>query len=167
MDKSLCFADHPKGESARAEAETAEEESGWTEYLEDFSAAAYNKHELKQLQGEEFQDGGGGCSSLVVDDASASLVSDAGTGPEWRNRILYAGDDDDHHHQQQQPPHVPIRKVNCINRRLGKELIAFDDPLEDTASSPVNSPKEEEDDDELKKKGLCLVPISTFINYVG
>ncbi|GAB4825149.1 hypothetical protein Ancab_008024 [Ancistrocladus abbreviatus] len=178
------------------------EESGWTEYLEDFEAYNGNpppkQQKWRQDGGEEYSN----CSSFV----GASLVSDAGSGPEWKHR----------NGLNTVSMSMP-RKLKFINKRIDRESnAAFDDSLEDTASSPVNSPKmalsfkrmdvnsgkaddcldatnfpgkgDCQDQDmkkneqgcdmdadgrkkdeltELKKKGLCLVPVSMLINYIA
>ncbi|XP_047974683.1 vascular-related unknown protein 1-like [Salvia hispanica] len=150
-----------------------EEESGWTKYLEDFSCKN---------------------DSFI---SSSSMVSDAA----WN------GSSD------------TIKKLNLkkLNRRR-KYTYEYDDALEDTASSPVHSPKvstmmkhmevnhrkmddvascdfmgqqsnsknflkpereeintkniviDNETSDqymELRKRGLCLVPMSALMNYIG
>ncbi|KAL1567631.1 vascular-related putative protein 1-like [Salvia divinorum] len=154
------------------EAVAEEEESGWTKYLEDFS---------------------GNNDSFI---SSSSMVSDAA----WN------GSD-------------TIKRPNLkkLNRRR-KYTYGYDDALEDTASSPVHSPKvstmmkqmevnQRRMDDvascdflgqqsnsknflkpdreerntknividnktsdqcmELRKRGLCLVPMSALMNYIG
>ncbi|XP_042041517.1 vascular-related unknown protein 1-like isoform X4 [Salvia splendens] len=126
-----------------------EEESGWTQYLEDFSC---NR------------------DSFI---SSSSMVSDAA----WN------GSSD------------TIKQLNLkkLNRRR-KNTYEYDDALEDTASSPVHSPKGQQSNSknflkpereerntknividnetsdqymELRKRGLCLVPMSALINYIG
>ncbi|KAL9262022.1 hypothetical protein AKJ16_DCAP10504 [Drosera capensis] len=192
MDNSLCLAAEPPDEAE-------EEESGWTQYLEDFSPV-----HTYGLSGVAEKKEGDDINSVTAVDAS--LMSDAGSGPEWKkNRIFMYGNK------------FVLKKVNCANTGMmsGREVIPLDDSLEDTASSPVNSPKialsfkrmdimnprklypdectegypEKAGDsesgavpngtgggkmdhgcsgaDQLKKKGLCLVPLSAFINYVG
>ncbi|XP_042063633.1 vascular-related unknown protein 1-like [Salvia splendens] len=149
------------------------EESGWTKYLEDFSCNN---------------------GSFI---SSSSMVSDAAwNGSDTIKRLN-------------------LKKLNrSTNRR--KYTYEYDDDLEDTASSPVHSPKvsrmrqaevnqrkmdatcdyvsqqsssknflkhdrEEERNTnnsvidnktsdqymELRKRGLCLVPMSALINYIG
>ncbi|XP_042059054.1 vascular-related unknown protein 1-like isoform X1 [Salvia splendens] len=148
------------------------EESGWTKYLEDFSCNN---------------------DSFI---SSSSMVSDAAwNGSDTIKRLN-------------------LKKLNrSTNRR--KYTYEYDDDLEDTASSPVHSPKvsrmkqaevnqtkmdatcdyvgqqsssknflkhdrEERNTNnriidnktsdqymELRKRGLCLVPMSALINYIG
>ncbi|GMG98676.1 hypothetical protein Nepgr_000516 [Nepenthes gracilis] len=191
MDNSFCSYPNKVLPDSNGEA-SLPEESGWTQYLEDFSS--YNR------QTEEEQEENSKNSASLI---GASLVSDAGSGPEWKNRIetsLVNGS-----------LTLP-RKLSFVNRRINRE-IPFDESLEDTASSPVNSPKiamsfrgmdinprktdenfhgdrgkgdacdyrrdmkKKEGHDlhdngkndvctELKNKGLCLVPVSMFVNYV-
>jgi hypothetical protein len=90
------------------------EESGWTSYFEDLSN---HKEEDQSL-----------CSSFD----SSSMVSDAASFPPWKSS---------------QTNHV----VACssfgalpekfTSKKTRAEEISLDDSLEDTASSPVNSPK--------------------------
>ncbi|KAI5565557.1 hypothetical protein BDE02_14G130000 [Populus trichocarpa] len=165
------------------------EESGWTSYFEDFSNHKEEDHSL---------------CSITFD--SSSMVSDAASFPPWKSSHAVA--------------------CSSINGGLPKELtfkktrakeISLDDSLEDTASSPVNSPKVRDlrpisenptktndqyfnsslgnkegsgleqyaegletserceiifssgknDCIDLKKRGLCLVPLSMLVNYLG
>ncbi|KAE9599930.1 hypothetical protein Lal_00045937 [Lupinus albus] len=160
------------------------EESGWTIYFDDFFN---NNHNIME---------DGECNSLSfsgVDTSSTSLVSDAAS--------LAA---------QKLAENFPMSKNGnrslSLKKRKKIRTVFVDDSLEDTASSPVNSPKvsfdnqlwkekqkkeidfsqekgntsEERDErkelslneknsecTELKKKGLCLVPLSMLVNYVG
>ncbi|KAH9623148.1 hypothetical protein KSS87_011002 [Heliosperma pusillum] len=153
------------------------EESGWTQYIDGFSE--YNE----QLERD-------GLSGYAV---SASMMSDAGSSPEWKQKLLNG------------LPKFP-KRLNFKSKRT--QEISGDDSLEDTASSPVHSPKitmnfksmnlnsRQSSDDhgnhmdmstyedtkyndtrnhgqeadinveftELRKKGLCLVPISMLTN---
>ncbi|XP_057796657.1 vascular-related unknown protein 1-like [Salvia miltiorrhiza] len=157
------------------EAAAASEESGWTKYLEDFS-----------------------CKKEESFISSSSMISDAAwNGSDTIKRLN-------------------LKKLNrSMNRR--KFTYEYDDDLEDTASSPVHSPKvstmkqmevnhrkmddvascdflgqqsssknflkldreernsknniiENKSSDqymELRKRGLCLVPMSALMNYIG
>ncbi|XVF03063.1 hypothetical protein REPUB_Repub04eG0228500 [Reevesia pubescens] len=177
---------------------TTAEESGWTAYFEDLSD---NDHQQQNSY----------CSSF---SCNSSLISDAATtGPAWQisrnNHHVFACSS-----TCGASPRIP-KKLSFKKTRT-KE-ICEDDSLEDTASSPVNSPKvsdlksndmnprkredqaahsflgketasenyseiqiEEEnkmmkfDNDgnkndctELNKRGLCLVPLSMLVNYLG
>ncbi|CAN1124153.1 Vascular-related unknown protein 1 [Linum perenne] len=184
-----------------------EEESGWTGYFEDFCCD---------------QDADAASMSLC----SSSMVSDASSLPAAMNHHnmninknnknssslplhqihLYSGN-----HNAVLP-----KKLNFKNRRARDISSIADDSLEDTASSPVNSPKvmdfrqieinprmttsggnysnidpfstttsmgnKEEEEmrmnynennkeikecTDLKKKGLCLVPMSMILHYIG
>ncbi|KAG6785248.1 hypothetical protein POTOM_010978 [Populus tomentosa] len=166
------------------------EESGWTSYFEDLS----NHNEEDQSLRSSFD--------------SSSMVSDAASFPPWKSS---------------QTNHV----VACSSfgalpekltpKKTRAEEISLDDSLEDTASSPVNSPKVSDlrqidmnprktndrdfnsslgniesigleqhaegletsercemnfstvknDCIDLKKRGLCLVPSSMLVNYLG
>ncbi|KAJ0052281.1 hypothetical protein Pint_02056 [Pistacia integerrima] len=160
------------------------EESGWTAYFEDFSN---NSREH------------GYCSTFD----SSSLVSDAASGAAWKlshkNHLAACSSIGG-------SPKIP-KKLKFKKSRT-KE-ICQDDSLEDTASSPVNSPKvgdreptdmnprktdhhdhmysslgkgsgsemhreersmnlnEKNDYTDLKRRGLCLVPLSMLVNYLG
>ncbi|KAK1567447.1 hypothetical protein Q3G72_029102 [Acer saccharum] len=183
--------------------EDEQEESGWTAYFEDFSN---NRVE------NSF------CSSYI--DSSNSLVSDAAfSGAAWNN----------HHHQQLITACSSIGATKKFPKKLKLKKtrtkeICEDDSLEDTASSPANSPKVSDlepiidmnhpdrkadhdhmysslgkggaseeyfsqvqsreeirsmnnnssstgkinnDCTDLKRRGLCLVPLSMLVNYYG
>ncbi|KAF8016685.1 hypothetical protein BT93_H2032 [Corymbia citriodora subsp. variegata] len=153
------------------------EESGWTTYLQDFS---------RNDDGED---------SFCSGFRTSSLVSDAASRAVHKNAVA--------------EPKAPMR-LSMIKRTRTRE-ITDEDPLEDTATSPVNSPKinhlkrmemmgsrmtdeplhlslgnggalKARDSNEnekmmyscdgqdyecssLRKRGLCLVPLSMFMNY--
>ncbi|KAH8494555.1 hypothetical protein H0E87_021090 [Populus deltoides] len=173
------------------------EESGWTMYFEDFFA---------QNNREDRDDGFNEHSSFSFDDdGSSSMVSDAASLAVKKS----AGD-----HHGEKVVGLPINnksfKYNLSLKKRRTKGALLDDPLEDTASSPVNSPKvndhtmisqykrntkqkdkmeisqdkgsassqidmrsdlgfilRESDSTELKKRGLCLVPLSMVVNYLG
>ncbi|XP_076922659.1 vascular-related unknown protein 1-like [Bidens hawaiensis] len=150
------------------------EESGWTAYFDDFMAS-------QQLQDHSF--------SHHRDQDYQPELSDAASHIEWANSKTGSA----------------TKKLNLFKKtsRRTKEIL-YDDSLEDTASSPVNSPKVgsqhmgfnqiKGDDDimenslekggrfddqsrsmmfgennggtDLRKRGLCLVPVSMFVNYI-
>ncbi|EEF39564.1 vascular-related unknown protein 1 [Ricinus communis] len=165
------------------------EESGWTMYLDDsFDNNGDENH-----------------SSFPFDDetAASSLVSDAAS-------LIFKKSDGD-----LEKSGLPIDNNKSYSRLSFKKRktkgALVDDSLEDTASSPVNSPKvydimnqfnksikqrdmdvsqdkgnnitssdqllddrsnlgflgRESDNTELKKRGLCLVPVSMVVNYFG
>ena len=92
---------------------SANEESGWTSYFEEFS---------KGMEQQSY------CSSL----GGSSLVSDAASCAAWKLS----------HHNH----HVSYPTNNVVSKKLRfkktrTQQISDDDPLDDTASSPVNSPK--------------------------
>ncbi|MBA0563319.1 hypothetical protein Goshw_017299 [Gossypium schwendimanii] len=99
------------------------EESGWTAYFEDFSN---NNHHQQQQDSYSYSF-----------DCGSSLISDAATAWKSPHNI-------DHHH------HVFPKKLRFKKTRT-KEIYEEDDSLEDTASSPVNSPKVS---DELKPNDM-------------
>ncbi|XP_035538577.1 vascular-related unknown protein 1-like isoform X1 [Juglans regia] len=157
------------------------EESGWTAYFEDFSS--YEGH-----------------SSSNSSFHTSSGVSDAASSAAWKN------------------PNSNLKIPKRLSfKKTRTKIISLDDSLEDTASSPVSSPKvgdlepgdmnprkahdhhiisslskadnlyhypELQADDErreimnfggknnhdytdLRKRGLCLVPLSKLVNYFG
>lgn len=162
--------------------QSGQEESGWTTYFGDFS---------KGIE-PSYCSGGG-----------SSLLSDAASCAAWKFS----------HHHNQVASKLP--KKLCFKKTRSK-IISDDDPLEDTASSPVNSPKVRDlspnemasrkiDDQlqagsmgkgytssenhselrhmndkhefgfneknvdciDLKQRGICLVPLSLLVNYLG
>ncbi|XP_068645013.1 vascular-related unknown protein 4-like [Aristolochia californica] len=162
------------------------EESGWTMYFEDFFLSEQNNTESS------------GCSSGF--HGSSSLVSDAASCAAWEVS---------NPENEAQGLQKSCKKLTFKKKRIrgGRN----DEDLEDTASSPANSPKvsdlrqfdmnprkgvhvsETSQDEigygkpselqldggsnlgfvkggnectELKKKGLCLVPISMLANYI-
>ncbi|XP_008780769.1 vascular-related unknown protein 1-like isoform X2 [Phoenix dactylifera] len=89
------------------------EESGWTSYLEDFLAS--QKKEGSTSTGFSPNIGGG-----------SSMVSDAASYVAWKP-----------------PAHAePSKGCKKLSFKKRKAKVTLgDDPLEDTASSPLNSPK--------------------------
>lgn len=184
--------EHSQNSSMGRKAASVPEESGWTSYFEDFSEGMEQSY----------------CSSLV---GGSSLVSDAASCAAWKFSHQ-------NHHivscsSVRNSSKLP--KKLCFKKTRTKQ-ISEDDPLEDTASSPVNSPKvgdlnpkenisswkiddqldgslgkgfksehyselqtdEREinfdgkksnniDCTDLKKRGLCLVPLSMLVHYFG
>ncbi|KAF3443711.1 hypothetical protein FNV43_RR13401 [Rhamnella rubrinervis] len=185
---------------------TSEEESGWTAYFQDLSEHHHQEqHEEQSLVSSCFA-------------ATSSMVSDAASHAAWRNsrggRQNHVGATGEFG-----SPKTPIRL--SFKKTRTKQISAHDDSLEDTASSPVNSPKigdlrqidhmnprrntfdqhndistgkggisensevhcdhEEERSNnmglknngkketciDLKRRGLCLVPMSMLVNYLG
>ncbi|KAJ6753604.1 VASCULAR-RELATED UNKNOWN PROTEIN 1-RELATED [Salix purpurea] len=176
------------------------EESGWTMYFDDLFA----QNNGDDQDNDQYEQG----SFSYDQDGSSSLVSDAASLVLKKS----AGDD----HGEEQVGGIPIdnkksfrHSLSFKKRRTKGALI--DDSLEDTASSPVNSPKVYDgmminqyrrntnqkdnmeisldegsgskqqvdkrsdfdflggggDNTALKKKGLCLVPLSMVVNYLG
>ncbi|KAL3576806.1 hypothetical protein D5086_022089 [Populus alba] len=143
------------------------EESGWTMYFEDFFAQNNREdcdHDFNEHSSFSFDHDGS--SPMVSDAASLAVMKSAG----------------DHHGER--VVGLPIDNKSFKKRRTKGALL--DDALEDTASSPVNSPKDkgsasgqidmrsdlgfilrESDSTELQKRGLCLVPLSMAVNYLG
>nr|GLL30397.1 uncharacterized protein LOC109163447 isoform X2 [Ipomoea trifida] len=102
----------------------AAEESGWTDYLQDFSVG---NHRDNDDENDDSFNGG------------ASLLSDAASHPAWK-------------HINKNPssspcPYSSLPASQALNRLNFKKAVIrpntkLSDPdLEDTASSPVNSPK--------------------------
>ncbi|XP_038686754.1 vascular-related unknown protein 4-like isoform X2 [Tripterygium wilfordii] len=140
----------------------SQEESGWTMYFEDF----FNNKNNNEESSFSFEDHDHCCtesSSLVLSDAASSVTK------------RFACND------LQDVVGMPIMEKRSFSRSLSfkKRKIdeggLVDDALEDTASSPANSPKEKGSNSrnsdvsctELKKRGLCLVPLSMVLNHLG
>ncbi|XP_061363109.1 vascular-related unknown protein 1-like [Gastrolobium bilobum] len=177
MDHSLNSSMGKSVPASANENPSYHEESGWTSYLEDFS---------KDMEPSS-------CSSF----GGSSLVSDAASCAAWKFSHSVRVRDSSNNYP----------KKLCFKKTRTKQ-ISEDDPLEDTASSPANSPKvgdlnpmemvSRKIDDQLdgsrdkgfesklktdegdlnfngnnvectdlKKRGLCLVPLSMLVNYYG
>ncbi|XP_009615979.1 vascular-related unknown protein 1-like [Nicotiana tomentosiformis] len=171
-----------------------QEESGWTTYLEDFSMENNNRENSSCSENDSF-----GSPSLLSDAASHAV--------NWKNcnstnnQVLNS-------YNSPMGGSPFLKKLNLKKPRNKK---ISDPDLEDTASSPVNSPKvssfkqmdinyrradgnflgniesgSTQDEEmqtvernsvcfdgknnsykDLKKKGLCLVPLSMLVNYRG
>ncbi|KAI4333824.1 hypothetical protein L6164_018585 [Bauhinia variegata] len=152
------------------------EESGWTTYFEDFFSNN-NNSERCSVSSDVAN------NSSMVSDAT-SLAAKKFSGREKGDEFLV--------------------RTSSFNKRKKTKAALLDDALEDTASSPVNSPKvfqgnqfnkpnqeevdfsqekgstsgqyerqelgfkgRDSDCTELKKKGLCLVPSSMVVKYLG
>ncbi|KAK4714200.1 hypothetical protein R3W88_020107 [Solanum pinnatisectum] len=181
--------DSYKNQEETSDHNDAQEESGWTTYLEDFSMEQHNNNNNSE-------------NSTYCDSfGSPSLLSDAASHTVWSNcnNNNYGS---------------PFLKRLNLKKPRNKKI--SDPDLEDTASSPVNSPKvssfnkqimdinyrradnnngnflgfeggsrqqqemetiernstmcfDEKNKSymDLKKKGLCLVPLSMLVNYRG
>ncbi|KAJ6980173.1 hypothetical protein NC653_028100 [Populus alba x Populus x berolinensis] len=102
------------------------EESGWTMYFEDFFAQNNREdcdHDFNEHSSFSFDHDGS--SPMVSDAASLAVMKSAG----------------DHHGER--VVGLPIDNKSFKKRRTKGALL--DDALEDTASSPVNSPKVNDD----------------------
>ncbi|KAH7662161.1 hypothetical protein IHE45_15G113500 [Dioscorea alata] len=183
MEKSIS-----KTVFSREEGTAISEESGWTWYFEDFLASEKRgkPHEQEDDDHDHLDhDEDDNYSNFVY---GSSMVSDAASYAAWK-------------------PSRSCKKLSFKKRKARGVL--DDDSLEDTASSPANSPKvsdlnhrvmvqrkpleykdisdpekkevgngEDETNEfaafdgrtnnctELKKRGLCLVPLSMFVDYL-
>ncbi|XP_038899309.1 vascular-related unknown protein 4-like isoform X1 [Benincasa hispida] len=158
------------------------EESGWTIYFEDFLNTNHSSHQPPT----SFS------SSHFSFDQSYSVADAASSVPDHKLPV-------DNDEAALDPGFGYKDHINFFKKRkMIKELFVEDEALEDTASSPVNSPKvcdstyfsknqkhkenlrtPEVDERremgnfvgmgndyrELKKRGLCLVPLSMVVNY--
>ncbi|KAL7185748.1 hypothetical protein ACSBR2_027667 [Camellia fascicularis] len=177
-----------------------EEESGWTSYFEDFLSKQREQEEEEEEHNNTSFSDSFGSPSLVSDAASSCVPRKINNYNQVSARCS----------PMDSPPKMP-KKLSFKKART-KE-ISHDDSLEDTASSPVNSPKinsfkqvdinprkrgdnvesslgkgggsdfsselhrdsrnemtfEGKNNEyiELKKRGLCLVPLSMLVNYLG
>lgn len=175
-----------------------EEESGWTMYFDDFLQT--NKKNEKMITTTTTTSFFSSSSDLMVSDAASSVAKNEKEKAAAATATANEGG------------FLPLLR-NCkrlsFKKRKTKGALMVDDALEDTASSPVNSPKvsqmykmemrpKEQKDNigiyekkgnvssqanernevgfvgresgpntELKKRGLCLVPMSMLVNYLG
>ncbi|KAL0000907.1 hypothetical protein SO802_014688 [Lithocarpus litseifolius] len=152
------------------------EESGWTMYFEDLLANNNNEY--------NYSSSGLESPSLVSDAASLAGKGYESIERDWGLAMVKSSS----------------KRLSFKKRKAKGALV--DEALEDTASSPVNSPKvcnldemdmnairnnntgisqektsvsgqidersgRDSDCTELKKRGLCLVPLSMLVNYFG
>ncbi|KAK4255359.1 hypothetical protein QN277_008368 [Acacia crassicarpa] len=104
-----------------------QEESGWTSYFEDFSSNTNSSC-------FSFCGGDGFSSSSSVSDA-ASFAACKFSHPHNHN-ILSSNNN------YGLPPNPPDMKLRFKKSQQAHHQILEDDPLEDTATSPLNSPKD-------------------------
>ncbi|KAL1823439.1 hypothetical protein ACET3Z_010217 [Daucus carota] len=147
--------------------DSSAEESGWTFYLEDLLNTEQFDHENNSMQLPSACDDEMGSQSLCLVSDAASSASVMGS-----SKILSFK-----------------KRRSCIFSK--RSSMASDDSLEDTASSPVSSPKVSDlnrkatmnrkqkecaeiieectstSSTGLKRRGLCLVPVSTIVNFLG
>ncbi|KAL3508522.1 hypothetical protein ACH5RR_027923 [Cinchona calisaya] len=182
MNKALSSTNNGKT------TENPPEESSWTFYMQDF------------LYGHDHDNTTSNSFSSSYDQSSPSLISDAFSSAARK----FAASD-----HKNEAIKFTSSTSNCKNMRRKAKGTAVNhhDDLEDTASSPVNSPKvsyieqmndncqnekdnvnvsqvnisrnistgvignadqeENSNQSELKKRGLCLVPVSMLTNYIG
>ncbi|XP_004243463.1 vascular-related unknown protein 1-like [Solanum lycopersicum] len=175
-----------------------QEESGWTTYLEDFSMEQHNNNSINNNNSE--------ISTYCDSFGSPSLLSDAASHVVWNNN----------HQVMINTSNYGSPFLKRLNLKKPRNNKISDPDLQDTASSPVNSPKvssfnkqmdinyrrgdnnnngnfqgfegssrqhqemetieknssmcfDERNKSymDLKKKGLCLVPLSMLVNYRG
>ncbi|XP_059283715.1 vascular-related unknown protein 1-like [Lycium ferocissimum] len=190
MNKSIVAC---KNQQATSHSD-AQEESGWTTYLEDFSMEHNNNYRENNSCSEDDDDDSYG---------SPSLLSDAASHAAWKNC-----------NNQVMNPMGGSPFLKRLNMKKPRNKKISDPDLEDTASSPVNSPtvssfkqmeinyrradnsignfleneggsrqhqemetverksticidEKNKSYMDLKKKGLCLVPLSMLVNYRG
>ncbi|CAN4094178.1 unnamed protein product [Withania somnifera] len=194
-----------RSSSSSTNEDAQQEESGWTTYLEDFS----------YYQRENYRSSSPCCENYDDDDYNlghnCSLLSDAASSAPWNNNNnnYYCCNTNDNKLVVVNDECSP-KKLNIL-KKLPRNKNINDPDLEDTASSPVNSPKlsnfkqmemnyrrtenstgnylrnegsprhfqemktvergnislENTGYTDLKKKGLCLVPLSMLVNYHG
>ncbi|KAL6314200.1 hypothetical protein AAG906_011948 [Vitis piasezkii] len=175
-----------KALSSQARTNESPEESGWTMYFEDFLA---NKEHSSSPSGNYGRASYGYGSSSLVSDAASSAGK----------KLV------DNDHVAVLSLEKRCKKLSFKKRKTKGAVV--DDALEDTASSPVTSPKvfdlrqldmnpkekaidiskekgssyrqtnergdevgfigRDSDCTELKKRGLCLVPLSMIVDYLG
>uniref|UniRef100_A0A6N2MPL6 Uncharacterized protein n=1 Tax=Salix viminalis TaxID=40686 RepID=A0A6N2MPL6_SALVM len=197
MENSMSFKPISSSSSDEKITDDSFEESGWTKYFEDFLARNNNRedHDVNDHVSFSF-DHDHGSSSMVSDAASLAVKKSSGD------------------HLGEKVVGLPVDnrsfKYNLSFKKRRSRGALLDDSLEDTASSPVHSPKVNDgmmisqyrtstkqkdkmgvsqdrrsasshidmrsdlgfilrgsDDTELKNRGLCLVPLSMVVNYLG
>ena len=122
MDHSVNSSRGKASSANKLDQISCAEESGWTSYFEDFSRSIEPSY----------------CSSL----GGSSLVSDASSCAAWKKFPDYNNNlavSSCPNNSSRASPNRP--KKLCFKKAIRAKQISEDDPLEDTASSPVNSPK--------------------------
>ncbi|XP_057540440.1 vascular-related unknown protein 4 isoform X2 [Amaranthus tricolor] len=146
MDDSMSSTNYMMISQSCSVPADSSEESSWTFYFEDFLTCKNDK-EFPNLSSYDHHDY----------QASSSMVSDAAK-PGNNNMVC--------------------KNKNFISRN---KKSFFDEELEDTASSPAHSPKEKGEssmnvgggnemgflETQLRRKGLCLVPVSMLLNHLS
>ncbi|KAL7186480.1 hypothetical protein ACSBR2_028266 [Camellia fascicularis] len=164
MENSTTSMSKPISPKSRTVDNSDDEESSWTFYFEDF--LCHNNNDEK--------------SSFSSGYENPSLVSDAASAAAAKKFL----DKDDQVIGAFSWDRISDKNLSFKKRKTKGGLV--NDALEDTASSPVNSPKEkgntsgqtderselgivgrDSDYTDLKKRGLCLVPLSMLSNYLG
>lgn len=121
----------PVARKPTAEDNCSAEESGWTAYFQDFSNNINNDNKNNNNVDDDEDDN-------IIEESfctniSSSLVSDAASYAAWKLSPTRRKNSPQYHHHET-PKKLSFKKTRA------KE-ISQDDSLEDTASSPVNSPK--------------------------
>ncbi|KAL5972739.1 hypothetical protein ACLOJK_039544 [Asimina triloba] len=200
MDGSV-FSSTGEGSPPPQEA-LSSEESGWTTYFDEFLSADHRNSSSAAAASFGYMHGSFPSSTSFVSDAASYVDHEPAWKRPSRVQTSVAGFSEK----------ICCRELSPKKRRKREEALE-DESLEDTASSPVNSPKvtdlkelninrrengEDKDNfqgkgvgpgncstsrlqvdeknevfyvrnecEELKKRGLCLVPLSMLLNYLG
>ncbi|MED6142896.1 hypothetical protein PIB30_001663 [Stylosanthes scabra] len=129
------------------EEEEEDEESGWTSYFQDYFSSRSIEEEEEHNNKNSYCSNFDGGSSLLSDAASSAAVA-------WNNKRLSQQHHHHHHHHDYYSSYSRATVVVDASPNLPKKLCFkksitrtkqisqdHDDSLEDTASSPLNSPK--------------------------
>ncbi|KAJ8747507.1 hypothetical protein K2173_009244 [Erythroxylum novogranatense] len=182
MNNSLCISDLSPSSSGRRD-DDASDESSWTMYLEDFFANhVHDNHDSSTLNDESYS---------VVSDAASSVgkkslhsepvVESFSTDQKSCNRFSFkkrrtkeAFVDDALEDTASSP--ARSSKVydlnNQFNNKKPKASMGISQEKDDASCKGQETRDlgfigNENDTTQLKKRGLCLVPVSMVVNFLG
>ncbi|KAJ6727938.1 VASCULAR-RELATED UNKNOWN PROTEIN 1-RELATED [Salix koriyanagi] len=168
MENSMSFKPISSSSDDEKITDDSFEESGWTKYFEDAFAKNNNRedHDVNDHVSFSF-DHDHGSSSMVSDAASLAVKKSSG------DHLGEKGCRD----TASSPVHSPkvndgmmISQYRTSTKQRDKMGVSQD---RRSASSHIDMRSDlgfilrESDDTELKNRGLCLVPLSMVVNYLG
>ncbi|XP_072968206.1 vascular-related unknown protein 4-like isoform X2 [Typha angustifolia] len=163
------------------ELSAAAEESGWTFYLEDF--LSFENEEAAPSNTSSTIGGGGGGSSMVSDAASYVAwnpparvgTSDCSKKLSFRKKKERKASVDDSLEDTASSPvkdygHMDMNTDKKVDTEIFQEKGNDCNNYKETETSEIGEASVAERGygcNELRKKGLCLLPLSTLLDYLG
>ncbi|KAJ8534460.1 hypothetical protein K7X08_016188 [Anisodus acutangulus] len=156
-NSSIC-----NGLSYSAKSDDSLEESSWTFYFQDFMSNNNNYNEQTSLCSDEFTNKNGVLNINDNENNNKNFVFK-------KRKMKGAAVDDDFEDTASSPvnsPKVSYMNEFCIKSQKGKSAASILEGKGNSSgqmmTSGLNVSTKENNYTELKKKGLCLVPISMF-----